>query len=102
MPAALLPPALPGCCLPTRCLVRPLSATSPPALRSVKPLRWYIMTSPATDAETKKHFRSNGFFGLKESQAGAAGRAVHQRKVPQWKAGKPVLHDRGWCLQLLG
>ncbi|PRW59645.1 UDP-N-acetylglucosamine diphosphorylase 2-like isoform B [Chlorella sorokiniana] len=34
----------------------------------VKPLRWYIMTSPATDAETKKHFRSNGFFGLKESQ----------------------------------
>lgn len=84
VPAALLPPALPGSCLPTRCLIRPLSATSPPTLRSVKPLRWYIMTSPATDAETKKHFRSNGFFGLKESQAGgargaagAAGRAVH-------------------------
>ena len=32
------------------------------------PLRWYIMTSPATDAETKKHFRTHGFFGLKESQ----------------------------------
>ena len=26
------------------------------------------MTSPATDAETKAHFRSNRFFGLKESQ----------------------------------
>lgn len=28
------------------------------------------MTSPATDAETKKHFRDHGFFGLKESQVG--------------------------------
>lgn len=26
------------------------------------------MTSPATDAETKRHFRDNGFFGLKEAQ----------------------------------
>lgn len=34
----------------------------------VPPMRWYIMTSPATDAETKKHFRDHGFFGLKESQ----------------------------------
>lgn len=32
------------------------------------PLRWYIMTSPATDGETKKHFKDNAFFGLKEAQ----------------------------------
>ncbi|PSC69582.1 UDP-N-acetylglucosamine diphosphorylase 1-like isoform B [Micractinium conductrix] len=34
----------------------------------VPPLRWYIMTSPPTDAETKKHFRDHAFFGLRESQ----------------------------------
>ena len=35
------------------------------------------MTSPATDAETRRHFRDNGFFGLKEAQVGdwAGGRA---------------------------
>ncbi|GAB4820374.1 hypothetical protein N2152v2_007420 [Parachlorella kessleri] len=32
------------------------------------PIRWYLMTSAATDAETKKHFRENSYFGLKPSQ----------------------------------
>ena len=50
-------------------ITTPSLVLSLPHITRVKPLRWYIMTSPATDAETKKHFRSNGFFGLKESQA---------------------------------
>ncbi|EFN54432.1 hypothetical protein CHLNCDRAFT_31829 [Chlorella variabilis] len=33
-----------------------------------RPLRWYIMTSPATDAATRKHFRDHAFFGLREAQ----------------------------------
>lgn len=76
MAAPLLPPALPAPCFhPERCaaVLIPFQPPQPlppcPPARRVKPLRWYIMTSPATDAETKKHFRSNGFFGLKESQA---------------------------------
>ena len=50
---------------------RPPHLPSPPHSPSpcrVRPLRWYIMTSPATDEETKKHFRAHAFFGLKESQ----------------------------------
>lgn len=31
-------------------------------------IRWYIMTSAATDAETKKHFEENSFFGLNPTQ----------------------------------
>lgn len=77
-------PASPCCLLPLLAGA-PLAPSTPStrltpalaALRSlscgcprVRPLRWYIMTSPATDAETKKHFRANGFFGLKESQVG--------------------------------
>lgn len=48
----------------------------------VPPLRWYIMTSPATDADTKKHFRDHAFFGLRESQVTGAswgGRAAWGR-----------------------
>ena len=41
---------------------------SPRANECRHPLRWYIMTSGATDAETKRHFRDQGFFGLAESQ----------------------------------
>ena len=33
-----------------------------------KPIRWYIMTSAATDANTKAFFRRRSFFGLDESQ----------------------------------
>ena len=33
-----------------------------------KPVRWYIMTSAATDQETKNFFRQRSHFGLTESQ----------------------------------
>lgn len=29
---------------------------------------WYIMTSPANNAETREYFRKNGWFGMKEDQ----------------------------------
>ncbi|MAJ61442.1 MAG: hypothetical protein CBC48_16720 [bacterium TMED88] len=32
-----------------------------------KPIPWYVMTSPATDSETRALFRAAGFFGLKPS-----------------------------------
>eukprot|EP00884_Botryococcus_braunii_P015716 jgi/Botrbrau1/2828/Bobra.0125s0036.1 len=32
------------------------------------PLRWYIMTSPATDAETRRYFQANKYFGLSKKQ----------------------------------
>lgn len=31
-------------------------------------LRWYIMTSPFTHADTLEHFESHGFFGLQREQ----------------------------------
>ena len=38
--------------------------------KSVKPLRWYIMTSHATDAPTKAFFKQNNYFGLSSRQVG--------------------------------
>jgi UDP-N-acetylglucosamine/UDP-N-acetylgalactosamine diphosphorylase len=35
---------------------------------TVPALRWYIMTSPATDAETRRHFANNAHFGLRPDQ----------------------------------
>lgn len=31
-------------------------------------IRWYIMTSPATDMDTQSFFKENGYFGLDEEQ----------------------------------
>jgi UDP-N-acetylglucosamine/UDP-N-acetylgalactosamine diphosphorylase len=33
-----------------------------------KPLRWYIMTSAATDAATRGFFAERAYFGLQPSQ----------------------------------
>lgn len=33
--------------------------------KSTKLITWYVMTSPATDQETREYFESNSFFGLK-------------------------------------
>ena len=33
-----------------------------------KPIRWYIMTSAATDKDTKNFFRQRSYFGLNQSQ----------------------------------
>ena len=33
-----------------------------------KPIRWYIMTSAATDKDTKEFFRQRSYFGLNQSQ----------------------------------
>ena len=43
----------------------PALTTHPPCRH---PLRWYIMTSPATDAETRSHFADHAFFGLRPAQ----------------------------------
>lgn len=51
-------------------------------------MRWYIMTSPATDAETKKHFRDHGFFGLKESQVGGHPPLGAHPTGQQWGRGR--------------
>lgn len=39
-----------------------------PGAAPTHPLRWYVMTSPATDAATRRHFEENGFFGLRPAQ----------------------------------
>lgn len=33
-----------------------------------KPMRWYVMTSATTDADTKQHFEQHNFFGLQRDQ----------------------------------
>jgi UDP-N-acetylglucosamine/UDP-N-acetylgalactosamine diphosphorylase len=35
--------------------------------RSGRPVPWYVMTSPATDADTRRFFAGHGYFGLPES-----------------------------------
>ena len=44
-----------------------LAASSAPDV-AAKPIRWYIMTSHATDAPTRAFFQENSFFGLDPAQ----------------------------------
>ncbi|CAK0787940.1 hypothetical protein CVIRNUC_011162 [Coccomyxa viridis] len=48
--------------------VQKLAADGVPSDIDRKPVRWYIMTSTATDQETKVFFRQRSYFGLTESQ----------------------------------
>lgn len=45
--------------------VEPSSLT---ARTTMRPIRWWIMTSEATDAETRAFFQEHGFFGLQPAQ----------------------------------
>ncbi|KAL0052616.1 hypothetical protein WJX82_004822 [Trebouxia sp. C0006] len=39
-----------------------------PGAKIRHPVRWYIMTSPSTDAPTKEHFKEHHYFGLDPDQ----------------------------------
>jgi len=57
----------------------------------VASLGWYIMTSPANDAQTKQFFAENGYFGLQAEQV----RFFQQGVMPAFSAdGKILLAEK--------
>lgn len=64
------------------------------------PLRWYIMTSGPTDAETKRHFAENAYFGLNEGQIfffqqGVLPALTEDGKIIMESVTKPALSPDG-------
>ena len=68
--------------------------------RSSGKIRWYIMTSPATDLDTQSFFKEHGYFGLDEDQIvffsqGMLPAVTEEGKIIRESAGKIAMAPDG-------